>query len=127
MFLIVGLKINLWCLRPPSSEAAPSSTGYRWWSIRWTARVRPASTRPPSGETPPGIGCPQPPVRLCPEARPLRVQTGCSASRSCSSTRRRSLAAPPLTGSCQTAPGSRRLSYWFLLFLFPNICFFPVC
>lgn len=120
-------KWTFWSLCPPSSEAAPSFTGYQWWSIRWTARVRPASIRPLSGETQPGIGCPQPLVRLCPEARPLRVQTGCSASRSSSSTRRRSLEAPPSIGSCQTAPGSQRLNYCFILFIFPNICFFPVC
>lgn len=92
-------------LAPLFSGAAPSSTAYLWWSTRWTARVRRASTRRPSGEIPPGIACPRLPERY-PEARPLRAPTACSVSRSSSSTRQLSREAPPLTGSCQMGPGA---------------------
>lgn len=92
--------------------AARSSTAYPWWSTRWTARVHPASTRRPSGETPPGTGCPQRLGRRSPEARPRRVPTACSASRSCSSTRRPSRAAPPSTGSCPMGPGKSASWCW---------------
>lgn len=98
-------------MNPPVflAGAARSSTAYPWWSTRWTARVLPASTRRPSGGTPPGTGCPRRPGRHSPEARPRRVPTACSASRSCSSTRRPSRGAPPSTGSCPTAPGENKL------------------
>ena len=100
---------------PPSlSRAAPSSTAYPWWSTRLTARVHPASTRHPSGETPPGTGCPQLLEHLYPEARPRRALTACSANRSSSSTRRLSREAHPLIGSCQMDPGK-------LVFLSPHI------
>lgn len=67
------------------------------------------STRHPSGETPPGIGCLPLLVHLYPEARPRRVLIACSASRSSSSTRQRSHGAPPLTGSYQMGPGQCRI------------------
>lgn len=89
------------------SGAAPNFIEYRWWSTRWTARERPVSTRRPSGETPPGTGCRLLPDRLCPEARPLRAPTDCSASRSSSSTRQLFHVAPPLIGNYQMAPGRR--------------------
>lgn len=92
---------------PPG--AVPNFTGYRWWSTRSTARASLVSTRRPSEETPPGIGCLQLQGRLCPGARPLRVLTACSASRSSSSTRQLSHEALPLIGSCQMAPGKYKV------------------
>lgn len=92
------------------SGAAPSCTASPWWSTRSTARGHPASTRRPSGETPPGIGCPLLLEHPYPEARPRRALTACSASRSSSSTRQLSHEAPPLIGSCQTGPGKPSLA-----------------
>lgn len=96
----------LWTLfsRFPSG-AVRSFTGYLWLSTSWTARGRPASTRRPSGEIPPGTECPQPLGPLYRAAPPLRAPTACSASRSCSSTRRPFHGAHPSIESCPTAPG----------------------
>lgn len=107
---------------PPFSGAAPSSTAYLWWSTRSTARVHPVSTRRPSGETPPGIGCPQLRGNLYPGARPLRAPTACSASRSSNSTKQLSREAPPSIGSYQMGPG--KLSLLCALLSGPE-CYIP--
>lgn len=93
-------------LLPVLSGAAPSSIAYPWWSTKSTARVHPANTRHPSGETPPGIECPQLLDHLYPGARLRRALIACSASRSSSSTRQPSHEAHPLIGSCQMGLGT---------------------
>lgn len=97
------------------SGAALSCIAYPWWSTRSTARVHPASTRHPSGETPPGIGCQLLLEHRCPEARPRRALTACSASRSSSSTRQQSHEAPPLIGNCLMGPGKPLLTISLLI------------
>lgn len=88
------------------TEGVRSSAGSPWWSTSSTARAPPVSTRPPSGGTPHGTECPRPPCSPCPGPPrcPARL-TGCSASRCSHRPRPPSHAAPPLTGSCPTAPG----------------------
>ena len=102
---VTVFSIHIPALHPSLSGAAPSSTAFPWWSTKSTARVHPASTRHLSGETPPGIGCPQLQEHSYPEAHPRRALTACSASRFSSSTRQLSHGAPPLIESCQMGPG----------------------
>lgn len=92
-----------------------SSTAFLWWSISWTVKERPASTRRPSKETPPGTVCP-PAASLFPADPPPRVPIACRASRS---SRPPSHAAPLSTGSCQMDPGMTSVSapQWTHLFL----------
>ncbi len=81
-----------------------SCTASLWWSISWTVKERPASTRHPSRETPPGTVCP-PAASLFPADPPRRVPIACRASRSSSTLRPPSHAAPLSTGSCRMDPG----------------------